>query len=163
MCGVKSSPALKWLVLLLLPVTLGLKLAVRPSDDAREFNDKQVQLRVAEFLFRQHFTLASSEKIEDGRPMIVATTGSCRMLVAKSPAVGSDRDVIRRLASAAEHVFVVYRGKVYADQPTWLTVLDFLWTRFRRELGLRTQVAPVLAIIAGPNCGAEQLSWDELR
>ena len=163
MPGVKSSPALKWFILLLLPVTLGWKLAVRPGGDFGEINDKQVQHRVAEFLFRQHFALVSSEKIEEGRPMLQATAGSCRMVVAKSPAIGSDRDVIRRLASAVDKVFVVYRGKVYTDQPTWLTVSDFLWTRFRRELGLKAQVAPVLAIIAGPNCGAEQLSWDEFH
>ena|ERR1700730_16193771 len=153
---------LKWFLLLLLPVTLGLKLAVRPGAEAGEFNDKQIQLRVAEFLFRQHFTVVNSERIEEGRPIIQATAGTCHMVVAKSPAIGSDRDVIRRLATATDRVFAVYRGKVYVDQPTWLTVSDYLWTRLRRELGWNVQAAPVLAIIAGPNCAAEQLSWNEL-
>jgi hypothetical protein len=153
---------LKWFLVLLLPITLGLKLAVRPSAGAGEFNDKQIQLRVAEFLFRQHFTVVSSEKIEEGRPIIQATAGACRMVVAKSPAIGSDRDVIRRLATATDRVFAVYRGKVYVDQPTWLTVSDYLWTRLQRELGLNAQAAPLLAVIAGRNCGAEQLSWNEL-
>jgi len=94
--------------------------------------------------------------------MLQATAGSCRMVVAKSPPIGSDRDVIRRLATGTDRVFVVYRGKVYADQPTWLTVSDFLWARLQRELGLNAQAAPVLAVIAAPNCGAEQLFWDEL-
>jgi hypothetical protein len=153
---------LKWFLLLSLPITLGLKLAMRPSAEAGEFNDKQIQLRVAEFLFRQHFTVVNSEKIEEGRPIIQATAGACHMVVAKSPAIGSDRDVIRRLATATDRVFAVYRGKVYVDQPTWLTVSDYLWTRLRRELGWNVQAAPVLAIIAAPNCAAEQLSWNEL-
>ena len=158
-----SSPAFKWLVLLLLlPITLGVKLAVRPSAELGELSDKQIQLRVAEFLFRQHFTVVSSEKIEEGRPIIQASAGACRVVVAKSPAIGSDRDVIRRLATATDRVFAVYRGKVYVDQPTWLTVSDYLWARLQRELGLNAQAAPVLAVIAGLNCGAEQLSWNEL-
>ena len=158
-----SFPAFKWFVLLLLlPITLGVKLVVRPSAELGEFNDKQIQLRIAEFLFRQHFTVVSSEKIEEGRPIIQASAGACRMVVAKSPAIGSDRDVIRRLATATDRVFAVYRGKVYVDQPTWLTVSDYLWARLQRELGLNAQAAPVLAVIAGLNCGAEQLSWNEL-
>jgi hypothetical protein len=160
---VNSSPAFKWLVLLLLlPITLGVKLVVRPSAELGELSDKQIQLRVAEFLFRQHFTVVSSEKIEEGRPIIQASAGACRVVVAKSPAIGSDRDVIRRLATATDRVFAVYRGKVYVDQPTWLTVSDYLWARLQRELGLNAQAAPVLAVIAGLNCGAEQLSWNEL-
>ena len=158
-----SSPAFKWLVLLLLlPITLGVKLVVRPSAELGELSDKRIQLRVAEFLFRQHFTVVSSEKIEEGRPIIQASAGACRMVVAKSPAIGSDRDVIRRLATATDRVFAVYRGKVYVNQPTWLTVSDYLWARLQRELGLNAQAAPVLAVIAGLNCGAEQLSWNEL-
>jgi hypothetical protein len=160
---VNSSPAFKWLVLLLLlPITLGVKLVVRPSAELGELSDKRIQLRVAEFLFRQHFTVVSSEKIEEGRPIIQASAGACRMVVAKSPAIGSDRDVIRRLATATDRVFAVYRGKVYVNQPTWLTVSDYLWARLQRELGLNAQAAPVLAVIAGLNCGAEQLSWNEL-
>jgi hypothetical protein len=160
--GVKSSPALKWFVLLLLPLTLGLKLAVRAGGELGEFSDKQVQLEVADFLSRQHFNVVSLEKFEEGRPMIRATAGVCRMLVAKSPAIGSDRDVLRQLLTPADQIFVVYRGKVYADQPTWLTVSDFLWARLRREIGLNTQAAPVLAVIAAENCNAERLPWDEL-
>ena len=91
--------------------------------------------------------------------MIQATAGGCRMLIAKSPAIGSDRDVLRRYAEAADQIFVVFRGRVYADQPDWLTVSDFLWARFRRELGLEARAAPVLAVIAGANCGADRLSW----
>ena len=163
MYGVKSSPALKWFVLVLLPITLGLKLAVRAGVDSGEGSDKQVQVKVADFLLRQHFNVVKIEKFEEGQPMLRATAAECRMLVAKSPVIGSDRDVLQQLVTGADRLFVVYRGKVYADPPTWLTVSDLLWARFRRGLGLSAEAAPpVLAVIAGPACGAEQLPWDEL-
>jgi hypothetical protein len=160
---VSSSRAFKWFVLLLLlPVTLGWKLAVRPGDSG-EFTEKAAQLKVAEFLVQQHFVVAVSEQADEGQPMIRATAGMCRMLIAKSPAIGSDRDVIRRHGTAADRVFVVFRGRVYAEQPTWLTVSDFLWSRFQRELGMKAQAAPLFAVIATTNCEAERLPWNELR
>ena len=150
---------LKWFVLLLLPLTLGWKLAVRPSDSGEL---KDAQHKMAEFLVRQHFTVAVSDKMEEGRPAIRATAGACRMLVAKSPAMGWDRDMIRRHATVADEVFVVFAGKIYAEQPTWLTVSDFLWTRLRRELGVNVQPTPVLVVIATTSCAAARLPWNQL-
>jgi hypothetical protein len=161
---VSSSPALKlkWSVLLLLlPLTLGWKLAVHPINSG-EFKEQQAHLKVAEFLVRQHFAVAVSEQVLEGRPAIRATAGACRMLVAKSPALGWDRDLIRRNATVADEVFVVFAGRVYAEQPTWLTVPDFLWARFQRELGMSAEPTPVFAIIATTSCAAERLPWNEL-
>jgi hypothetical protein len=158
---VSFSPVLKWGVLLLLPLTLAWKLAARPVD-LGELKEKEAQLKVADFLARQRFAVAVSEKMADGQPAIRATAGACRMLVAKSPALGWDRDMIRRDATVADQVFVVFAGKIYAEQPTWLTVPDFLWARFRRELGMNAQPTPVLAVIATPSCAAERLPWNEL-
>ena len=155
------SPVLKWGVLLLLPLTLGWKLAVRPGDSS-ELKEKETQLKVAEFLVRQHFAVAASEKMEEGQPIVRATDGACRLLVAKSPAMGWDRDLIRRHATIADRVFVVFDGRIYAEQPTWLTVSDFLWARFRRELGMNAQPTLVLAVIATTSCTAERLPWSEL-
>jgi hypothetical protein len=152
---------LKWFLLLLLPLTLSWKLVERPSDSS-ELREKAAQLKVTEFLVRHRFTVAVSEKLEEGKPAILATVGACRMLVAKSPALGWDRDLIRRHATATDRVFVVFAGKVYAEQPTWLTVPDFLWSRFKRELGLKAEAAPLFAVIARPSCAAERLPWNEL-
>jgi hypothetical protein len=152
---------LKLALLLLLPLTLGSKLAVRPVDSG-ELKEKETQLKVAEFLVRQRFVVAVSEKMAEGQPAIRATAGACRMLVAKSPALGWDRDMIRRNATVADEVFVVFAGKVYAEQPTWLTVPDFLWARFKRELGLKAEAAPLFAVIATTTCAAERLPWKEL-
>jgi hypothetical protein len=158
---VSFSPVLKWGVLLLLPLTLAWKLAARPVD-LGELKEKEAQLKVADFLARQRFAVAVSEKMADGQPAIRATAGACRMLVAKSPALGWDRDMIRRNATAADEVFVVFAGKIYAEQPTWLTVPDFLWARFRRELGMNAQPTPILAVVATTTCAAERLPWNEL-
>ena len=161
MRGVRFSPAFKWILILLLPITLAWKLAVRtaqPEADA----EKEVQLGIARFLVRQHFQVVLSEQVSEGRPSVQATAGLCRMLIIKSPAVGWDRDLIRRNATPSDRVFVVFDGRVYAEQPTWLTATDFLWARFRRELGFRVQPSPVLGVVANGPCDAEALPWADL-
>jgi hypothetical protein len=158
--GVNYSPALKWsLLVLLIALTLGLKW----TGQAREPNEKDAQLRVAEFLVRQHFTVVRSAEAKEGEPTVRATAPACRMLVIKSPVVGWDRDTVRRHATAADRILVVFRGKVYEDPPSWLIVPDYLWSRLQRQLGLKFQTNPVFTVIATASCAAEQLPWDELR
>jgi hypothetical protein len=154
---------LKWSLVVLLPLTLGWKLTVRPADPGEIARDeKAAQLRVAEFLIRQHFSVNLAERMEEGKPSIRANAGACRLLIVKSPAMGWDRDLIRRNATEEDRVFAVFRGRVYPQQPTWLTVSDHLWARFWRELGVKAQAAPVLAVIAAGICDAERLPWNEL-
>src|SRR5262249_6182489 len=143
--GVNYSHALKWCLLaLLIALTLGWKWA----GHAREPSIQDVQLRVAEFLDRQHFTVVRSAEAGEGDPMVRATAPTCRMLVSKSPVLGWDQATVRRLVSAGDQVLVVFRGKVYQDPPSWLVVSDFLWSRLRRQLGLKFEVNPVFTIIA---------------
>jgi hypothetical protein len=158
-----SSLVFKLSIALLLPLTLAWKLSVRPGDPAElAQNDKAAQLRIAEFLTRQHFSVAVADSVPEGQPSIRASAGACRLLVAKSPATGWDRDVLRRHATGDDRMFVVFRGKIYDQQPTFLTVSDYLWARFRRELGLGGAASPVLAIIATAICDAKELPWREL-
>jgi hypothetical protein len=119
-------------------------------------------LKVAEFLVRQHFIVSVAEKLEAGAPKIQATAGACRVLVAKSAPDGSDRDRIRSYATTADTVFVVFGGRTYAEQPTWLTTFDWLWSKFRGELGFNAHATPVFVVIATKSCGAEQLAWHQL-
>jgi hypothetical protein len=160
----RSSPVLKWSIALLLPLTLAWKVAVRPADPAELVaREKATQRKVAEFLGRQHFVVNIVASAEEGQPSIQASAGACRLLVAKSPPLGWDRELIRRYATTpGDRVFVVFRGQVYREQPTFLTVSDFLWTRLRRELGFKVDAAPVLAVVAGSMCDAERLPWNEL-
>jgi hypothetical protein len=158
--GVKSSRALKYLVLLvLLSLTLAWKVIARAAPDEQP-TDRNIQVRVAEFLVQQHFSVSMSERAEEGKPAVTAKSGSCRLLVIKSPALGWDRDLIRRYADPEDQVFVVFRGRIYSDQPTFRTVLDALWSRFLRELGFRTWPSPVFAVIARTGCEADRLPWD---
>jgi hypothetical protein len=160
---VRYSRALKWLVLVvLLAFTLGWKVAAR-SVAGEQLTERNVQAAVAEFLVRQHFDVSISERAEEGKPAVVANSGACRLLVAKSPALGWDRDLIRRYADIEDRVFVVFRGRIYSDQPTFLTVFDALLTRFRRELGFRVEPSPVLAVVARMSCDAERLPWEQLE
>jgi hypothetical protein len=157
---VKCSTALKWLLILALPLTLGLKLVVRP--DLSVASETDVQQKVADFFRRQHFTVALSDRTGEGRYMLRASAGPCHVLVAKSDPMAWDSAAIRRNATDGDRVFVVFRGRTYEDQPTWLTVPYFLWSRLERELGMRAEAAPLLSIIATAGCGAERLPWSEL-
>jgi hypothetical protein len=156
--GVNCSTALKWFLILALPLTLGLKLVVRP--DRSVASGTAVQEKVVEFFRRQHFAV---DRMGEGQYMLRASAGPwCRILVANSDPIAWDSAAIRRNATAGDRVFVVFRGRTYEDQPTWLTVPYFLWSRVERELGLPAQAAPLLSVIATAGCGAERLPWSEL-
>jgi len=158
---VKSSRALKSLLLIvLLSVSLGWKVLARAAPNEQP-TDRAVQVRLAEFLIRQHFSVSMAERVEEGRPALTANSGSCRLVAIRSPALGWDRDLIRRYAETDDQVFIVFRGRVYADQPTFRTVLDALSSRFLRELGFKSPPSPVFAVVARSGCEAERLPWDK--
>src|SRR5262249_48759084 len=146
--------------LLLLPLTLGWKLAVHLGI-SEEFKEQNASFKVAEFLTRQHFATTVA-KDEDGTSTVRATAGLCRILVAKSASTGSDRYTSRQSATADDTVFVVFKGKIYPEQPVWLTNFDALWAKVRHDLGLNAQAAPVFVVIANKGCDAERLPWNEL-
>jgi hypothetical protein len=158
--GMRASPELRWFLILALPLTLGLKLVVRP--DLNVASDTDVQRKVAEFLRRQHFIVALSDRAGEGQYMLRASAGPCRILIAKSDPIAWDSAALRSKATGGDRVFVVFRGRTYEDQPTWLTVPYFVWSRLKRELGMRAEAAPLLSVIATDGCGAERLPWSEL-
>jgi hypothetical protein len=84
------------------------------------------------------------------------------MLLTEVSYRGWERDSIYGRATAVEQVFIVFGGKVYAEQPTWLTAADFLWYKVLGELGLNVRRTPVIAVIATKSCAAERLPWQEL-
>jgi hypothetical protein len=145
----------------LVPLSFGWKLAVQ-RDGSEGLRERDDYLRMAEFLVRQHFTVSVDQKLEAGVPKIQGTAGACRVLVAKSAPDGSDRDRIGSYKTAADSVFVVFGGRIYAEQPTWLTTLDWLWSKFRGELGFDAHATPVFVVIATKSCGAEQLPWRQM-
>ena len=159
----KFSPALKYLTLFaVLSLSLGWKVAARATLEERP-SDRFIQDQVANFLVRQHFSVSKLEAAEQGKPSVAATSGACRIIVIRSPALGWDRDLIRRYAEADDRVFVVFQGRIYLDQPTFRTVFDALWSRFLRELGVRAWPSPVFAILAKPICEADRLPWEKFE
>jgi hypothetical protein len=84
------------------------------------------------------------------------------MLVTEISHRGWERDAINSRATVVEQVFIVFGGKIYAEQPTWRTASDFLWYKLLSELGLKVRPTPLLAVIATKSCDAERLPWYEL-
>jgi hypothetical protein len=153
---VNFSRALRWSIALLVPLTLAWKIAVPPykPDDLKE--------ELVEFFERNGFNVAVTDGMWIYGPVIHATTGSCRLLVVRLSPDGSNRDLIRSVIGDTDRQFVVFRGDVYAQQPILWTVLHYLSSRFLRELGLRRDITPVIAVGANSSCDTDRLPWGEL-
>jgi hypothetical protein len=162
--GVKSSRTLKWFVAVLLTLTLGWKWAVSSYGwalDPNEPEEKVATRRVADFLSRNHLNVVGSREVTFGMQLIEATSGLCRVRVVLSSSRGWHRDLIRNMTQADESNFVVFGGRIYPEQPMWLTVPDFLWTKLLQKLGLNVYSTPVITVISGPACDADRLPWKE--
>ena len=152
-----SSRALKWSVFVLLLLSIAWKIAV-PPDNQNDLTDVLV-----EFFKRNHFSVLVTEEFVNYMPIITANTASCHLQIARLTVDGSNRDFIRSLATGTDRVFVVFRGRAYAQQPILWTVLDYFWSRFLRELGLIGHIEAVIAVATNSSCDAEKLPWEELR
>jgi hypothetical protein len=161
--GREFTPArFKWLVVLLLVLTLGWKW-VASSRQSVPFEPEQVAAqKVADFLAHRLFSVVGPKQIVFGMQLIDATAGPCHMRVAVSASRGWHRDLIGTLANPTDHKFVVFGGAIYLEQPMWRTVPDFLWFKLLNKLGFNFQPTPVITVLAGPNCDAERLPWSEL-
>jgi hypothetical protein len=163
---VSYSLALRWIIIPLLLLTLGWKVAVQLSGSQEGGQlgglGTKASSKIAEFLVRQRFIVTTFQNAQVGEPAIQASAGDCRILIAESRSEGSDQDRLRHYATARDAVFVVFGGRIYAEQPTWLTTFDYLWSKFLRELGSKAPATPVLTVIATKSCGAERLPWHQL-
>ena len=141
----------------MLLVALGWKIAIQPDDPNYLKED------LAKFLERNHFSVVVTDEMVNYTPIIRATTASCQLQVARLTPDGSNRDLIRHLAAGTDRSFIVFRGIVYTQQPIFWTVLNYLWSRFLRELGLTRHITPVIAVAVNSSCNAERLPWGELQ
>ena len=157
MCDVTYSPGFKLLIVVLLPLTLVWKLTAG-SDDSTELKNK-----VVAFLVRQQLEVAVLDDWNDNMPVIRATAGACRLEIAKASPDGSHNELLRARAAANDHIFTIFRGKVYVDQPTWLTVSYAVMSKLFQRMGLVRDVTPVLRVIARAPCNAEHLPWQEFE
>jgi hypothetical protein len=154
--GASVSPGLKWLLLLLLVVSLGWKSTIR-IDYSSNLEDK-----IRSFLVRNHFIVTVSEELIRDHRTFRASRPACQMLVTEISPRGWEREAMNSRATPMEQVFVVFGGKIYAERPIWLTASDFLWHKVLSEVGLKVRPSPLLAVIATKSCGAERLPWYEL-
>jgi len=137
-------------------MSLGWKSAVR-IDYSSNLEDK-----IHSFLRRSDFIVTVSEELIRDHRTFRAFKAACLMLVTGISHRGWERDTMNKRATAGEQVFIVFGGKIYAEQPTWLTAFDFLWYKVLSELGFKVFPTPVIAVIASKSCDAQRLPWYEL-
>ena len=159
-----SSAAFKWLVIVLVPLTLGWKLV------GEERTSSEAKVDIIDFLSRHGFEVTKRAwgdvSFIDATTAIIdattETTGVCRMSVVEVSPDGWTRDIAHQIFGETDHQFFVFRGTTYTKQPTWLTFSDHLWSQNLRKLGFARSDAPVIAVSATAPCDAERLPWDEL-
>ena len=151
----KYSPALRWAILILLPLTIAWKLAVK-----RE-NPIEIQNAIVEFLANQQFDITVTKETMHYMPIIEASSASCSLRVMRVSPLGNEVDVVHSFAGSTDHIFFVFRRSVYTQQPVWLTRTSYLWFKFLVQLGLVSRIPPVIAVAS--SCNAEQLPWSVLR
>jgi hypothetical protein len=148
---VNYSPAFKWTVGLLIPLTLAWKISVG-ADNPNEFTD-----RIVDFLARRGFAVTP----EEGLGLIRATRGECRMFVVDREGTGWSRQLVASSGEASDRNFFAFRGEIYEGDPNWLTAITNIYFRMLRRLGLGRS-ALVVGVAAPPACDAERLAWNEL-
>ena len=152
----RLTPAFNWLLILLVPLTFSWKL-VTEHPAVHETRGKMTR-----FLAKQRFELTEQSLIR-GSTVLRATKRDCSMLVAEASPDGSMRNLIRRqLTTTMDRPFVVFRGHVYYEHPTWRMVTQLWWIEFLRKLGISHAETPPIVVAASDRCGAERLPWAEL-
>jgi hypothetical protein len=151
---VSSSPAFKWLVIVLVPLTFGWKLV------GGETTSSESKIDTPEFLSRHGFEV--TKRTFGDVAFSDATAGACRMIVVEVSPDGWTRDIIRQIVGTTEHQFFAFRGSTYTEQPTWLTISDHWWSQSLRKLGFARRDAPIIAVSATGPCAPERLPWGEL-
>jgi hypothetical protein len=154
---VNSSSAFRLSIAVVLLITIGWKVAM-PPDTQSYLKDDLVR-----FFERNHFDVVVTDEIVNDTPIIRATTASCQLHVARLTPDGSNRNLIRHFVAGTDRSFIVFRGAVYGQQPIFWTVMDYLWSRFLRELRLVTHLSPVISVGENLSCNAERLPWGELQ
>lgn len=148
------STALKWWLVVMLPLTIAWKVAIKPENPA------DIQSGLVEFLTEHGFAVGVSEDRMEYMGIVRATSPSCELRVAKISPLGHEADLVRKVTAAGDHTFYLFRGQIYDEQPVRLTVMNYLWFRLLRELGFARRVPPVLAVMS--SCDAQWLPWRTL-
>ena len=146
---------------MLILLTVGWKIAVT-TEGATDFEDMIAFFKV------NNFSILQADQdirhvVATDVPIIQVKSHSCTLHAAALSFDGSNRQLIERRLAAAGRRFVVFQGKVYPEQPIFLTVTNYLWSRFLTKLGLGRRKAPPMVIASDVSCNAELLPWADLR
>ena len=152
-----SSGAFRWFIAGVLLLAIAWKIAIRPEERGHLEED------LIKFFERNQFKVVVTDELVNYMPIIRATSASCQLQIARLTPDGSNRDLIRHFAAGLDRSFVVFAGKVYAQQPKPLTVLHYLWSRLLREVGFIEHISPVVSVAMNSSCDAERLPWGELE
>ena len=150
-----SSPAFKWFIALLVPLTFAWKLAAGPGDP------NEISETITQFLRHHEFDDVRTEEAMAGMWVVRGRRGECRLFVVEGSSRGWTRDVMRSLANASDRLFFLSHGSIYEYDSTWLTITSDIYVRTLRKIGLVRSV-PILGVAASPICAAERLPWKEL-
>ena len=101
------SPAFRWFIGLLLPLTFAWKLVAGPGDP------NQIPNTIAQFLRHQEFDAVRTEEVMDGMWAVRAHRGDCRLFVIEVSSKGWTRDLTRTFVDASDKLFIVAHGSVY--------------------------------------------------
>jgi hypothetical protein len=141
---------------IILLLSIAWKIAIRPE------NADDLEKSLVRFFKGHHFNVVVSEQIVNHTPIIQVDAISCHLQIASLTPDGSNLDLIQALVGDGDRLFVVFRGRVYTQQPILWTVLSYLGSRSLRELGFIGHISPVIAVKANSSCDAEGLPWSEL-
>src|SRR5215469_473911 len=111
------TPAFRWSLIVLIPLTLTWKLVVA------DYSIHETQGRIVPFL-KTHGFEATEQTLAKTVPVVRASRGNCSMVLAEVSPDGSTRDVMRHVATTMDKQFVVFQARVYNEQPVWLTVTE---------------------------------------
>jgi hypothetical protein len=153
---VNSSNAFRLALVIVLLLSVAWKIAV-PLDRHDDLSHSLI-----EFFEHNHFNVTITDQAVNDMPIIRMNKASCRLQIAKLAPGGADRELVRSFATSADHFFVVFRGRTYAQQPVLWTVLDYFWSRLLRELGLIRHITPIIAVTANSACDTERVPWEKL-
>ena len=99
MLGVKCSLALRWSILILLPLTIAWKLAVKPE------NPIEIEDAIVEFLAHQHFDITVTKETMHYIPIIEASSASCSLRVMRVSPLGDEANVVHSFGGSTDHIF----------------------------------------------------------
>lgn len=115
---------------------------------------------LAQTLVAEGFRTSYEERILVRRS-VLGEAGACRVWMGLVSNEGWHRDIVVSSAKPGEEVAFFFKGRAYADQPTWATWLDEKTAVLARSFAVPIQPSPVVAAHIGSNCSFDRAELAE--